>query len=64
MLLVTSLLLATLGLANSANFCPVEGSDYLDKPEGNMIKVKHQTQQSKDEPDIWHMGVEKLPYIL
>ena len=48
MLLVTSLLLATLGLANSANFCPVEGSDYLDKPEGNMIKVKHQTQQSKD----------------
>ena len=27
-------------LSTSANFCPVEGSDYLDRPDGNIIKVK------------------------
>ena len=27
-------------LSTSANFCPVEGADYLDRPDGNIIKVK------------------------
>ena len=26
-------------LSSAANFCPVEGSDYFDKPDGNVIKV-------------------------
>ena len=26
-------------MSGAANFCPVEGTDYIDKPEGNMIKV-------------------------
>ena len=25
--------------ASTANFCPVEGSDYFDKPDGNIVKV-------------------------
>ena len=27
-------------LSTSANFCPVDGADYLDRPDGNIIKVK------------------------
>ena len=31
--------LASSALSTTGNFCPVEGSDYFDKPEGNVIKV-------------------------
>ena len=30
----------SLSLSTSANFCPVDGADYLDRPDGNIIKVK------------------------
>ena len=39
LILAAASLVTPLSLASSANFCPVEGSDYFEKDEGNMIKV-------------------------
>ena len=39
--LTTVTTLTSSAMASNANFCPVEGSDYFDKPEGNIVKVTH-----------------------
>jgi len=38
-------------LSSAANFCPVEGSDYFDKPEGNVIKEYFECPGPEDPPD-------------
>ena len=46
--LVAASLFTPLSLASTANFCPVEGSDYFEKDEGNMIKVSLLINMKKD----------------
>merc|ERR1712131_530493 len=38
-------------LSSAANFCPVEGSDYFDKPDGNVIKEYFECPGPEDPPD-------------
>ena len=46
--LVAASLFTPLSLASTPNFCPVEGSDYFEKDEGNMIKVSLLINMKKD----------------
>jgi len=53
-LLTTSALLLLLlasPAAPASAFCPVEGSDYLDKPDGNIIKEYFECPGPDDPPD-------------
>jgi len=38
-------------LSTAGNFCPVEGSDYFDKPEGNIIKEYFECPGAEDPPE-------------
>jgi len=38
-------------LSTSANFCPVDGADYLDRPDGNIIKEYFECPGPDDPPD-------------
>ena len=44
--LTTLSILTPSAVSSTANFCPVEGTDYIDKPDGNMIKVTFPSQLS------------------
>jgi len=51
LILTAASLFTPLSLASTANFCPVEGSDYFEKDEGNMIKEYFECPGPDDPPD-------------